>query len=104
MGGVRDGAALTRRGLLVGIGAAGGAGAMYAAMGALGLAPDEQDKSFTPPRPGDFSLRGRASAKVVILGGGVAGLTAAYELGKAGYDCTVLEARSRAGGRNLTLR
>lgn len=104
MGDGRDGAALTRRGLLVGIGAAGGAGAMYAAMGALGLAPDEQDKSFTPPRPGDFSLRGRAAAKVVVLGAGVAGLTVAYELGKAGYDCTVLEARAKAGGRNLTLR
>ncbi|TYB63296.1 flavin monoamine oxidase family protein [Nonomuraea sp. PA05] len=97
-------ATLTRRGLLVGIGAAGGAGAMYAAMGALGLAPAEQDKEFTPPRTGDFTLSGRASAKVVIIGAGVAGLTAAYELGKAGYDCTLLEARQKAGGRNLTLR
>jgi monoamine oxidase len=99
-----DRAVLTRRGLLVGIGAAGGAGAMYAAMGALGLAPESQDKTFTPPRPGDFSLQGRGAAKVVILGAGVAGLTAAYELGKAGYDITVLEARPKAGGRNLTLR
>jgi monoamine oxidase len=99
-----EGAALTRRGLLVGIGAAGGAGAMYAAMGALGLAPSEQDKSFAPPQTGDFTLRGKAAAKVVIIGAGVAGLTAAYELGKAGYDCTLLEAKNRAGGRNLTLR
>ncbi|MEV4221326.1 FAD-dependent oxidoreductase [Nonomuraea sp. NPDC049725] len=99
-----DGAALTRRGLLVGIGAAGGAGAMYAAMGALGLAPAEQDKAFTPPKKSDFSLQGRAAAKVVILGAGVAGLVAAYELGKAGYDCTLLEARPKAGGRSLTLR
>ncbi|MEV0585665.1 FAD-dependent oxidoreductase [Nonomuraea sp. NPDC050310] len=95
---------LTRRGLLVGIGAAGGAGAMYAAMGALGLAPAEQERSFTPPQAGDFTLRGRSSASVVILGAGVAGLTAAYELGKAGYDCTILEARPKAGGRSLTLR
>jgi monoamine oxidase len=102
--GAGKGGALTRRGLLVGIGAAGGAGAMYAAMGALGLAPTGQDKEFTPPREGDFTLRGKASASVVILGAGVAGLTAAYELGKAGYDCTLLEARPKAGGRNLTLR
>jgi len=43
-------------------------------------------------------------AKVVILGAGVAGLSAAYELGKAGYQCTVLEARDRVGGRNWTVR
>ena len=95
---------LTRRALLVGVGAAGGAGAMFAAMGALGLAPDSQEKNFVPPQPSDFSLSGRAAAKVVILGGGVAGLTCAYELGKAGYDCTILEAADRVGGRNLTLR
>ncbi|WP_344860757.1 flavin monoamine oxidase family protein [Planomonospora alba] len=95
---------LTRRALLVGLGAAGGAGAMFAAMGALGLAPDSQDTSFTPPQRSDFSLTGRAAAKVVVLGAGVAGLTCAYELGKAGYDCTVLEAAGKAGGRNLTVR
>ena len=31
-------------------------------------------------------------------------MSAAYELGKAGYDCTVLEARDRVGGRNWTIR
>jgi len=95
---------VTRRALLLGIGAAGGAGAMYAAMGALGLAPREQKRDFVAPRPGDFSLTGRAAAKVLILGAGVTGLACAYELGKAGYDCTVIEARDRVGGRCLTLR
>ncbi len=99
-----DGGSLTRRSLLVGLGVAGGAGAMYAAMGVLGLAPDRQERDYTPPQRSDFALRGRAAAKVVILGAGVAGLAVAYELGKAGYDCTVLEARDRVGGRNLTLR
>jgi monoamine oxidase len=42
--------------------------------------------------------------KVIILGAGVAGLSAAYELNKAGYACTVLEARDRVGGRNWTIR
>ncbi|SDQ39429.1 flavin monoamine oxidase family protein [Thermostaphylospora chromogena] len=95
---------LTRRALLVGVGAAGGAGAMFAAMGALGLAPVEQRTEFTPPQPSDFRLTGRGAAKVVVLGAGVAGLTCAYELGKAGYECTVLEARDRVGGRSLTVR
>jgi len=41
----------------------------------------------------------------VILGGGIAGgLASAYELGKAGYHCTILEARGRTGGRNFTVR
>src|SRR5258708_1167529 len=46
----------------------------------------------------------RHGTKVIILGAGMAGLSAAYELCKAGYDCVVLEARDRVGGRNWTLR
>ncbi|MBV9626975.1 MAG: FAD-dependent oxidoreductase, partial [Xanthobacteraceae bacterium] len=49
--------------------------------------------------------RGSAhGTKVVILGAGAAGLSAAYELTRAGYACTVLEARDRVGGRNFTVR
>jgi monoamine oxidase len=97
-----------RRDFLRAVGVTGGAGTLFATMGALGLAPTAaaagRDAVFQAPRPGDFTLTGRSAATVVILGGGIAGLTTAYELGKAGYDCTVLEAQNRAGGRNFTVR
>ena len=44
------------------------------------------------------------SDRVVVVGAGLAGLTAAYELGRAGFDVTVLEARDRIGGRVYTVR
>ncbi|MEV0217661.1 FAD-dependent oxidoreductase [Micromonospora sp. ALFpr18c] len=73
----------------------------------MGLAPNAAASvtpAFRPPQRSDFTLTGRPGASVVILGGGIAGLTAAYELGKAGYRCTILEARHRVGGRKLTIR
>jgi monoamine oxidase len=41
---------------------------------------------------------------VLILGAGMAGLVAAYELTQLGHDVTILEARTRPGGRVHTLR
>ena len=42
--------------------------------------------------------------KVIVVGAGLAGLSAAYELTRASHDVTILEARTRPGGRVLTLR
>ncbi|HYG82337.1 MAG TPA: FAD-dependent oxidoreductase [Pyrinomonadaceae bacterium] len=42
--------------------------------------------------------------KVIVIGAGLAGLAAAYELARAGHAVTVLEARTRAGGRVYTMR
>jgi len=42
--------------------------------------------------------------KILIIGAGLAGLVAAYELNKLSYDVTVLEAQDRVGGRVLTIR
>ncbi len=43
------------------------------------------------------------NSDVIILGAGVAGLSAAIELAQAGLSVTVLEARNRIGGRILTV-
>lgn len=44
------------------------------------------------------------SKRVIVVGAGLAGLSAAYELTQADHDVTILEARTRPGGRVLTLR
>src|SRR5207302_3083219 len=78
---------------------AGGYRATYLtmqAMGVLGTAAVAEPLALEPG--------GRHRTKVVVLGAGMAGLSAAYELGNAGYDCAVLEARDRVGGRNWTVR
>ena len=88
---------LDRRRFLEALGAAGGSAAVYAAATALGLTPK-------PAAAEPLKLKPGGGRRVAILGAGVAGLTAAYELGRAGYDCTVLDAAPRPGGRNLTVR
>src|SRR5690349_7237251 len=50
---------------------------------------------------GALSAQNRAG-RVVVIGAGFSGLAAAYELAKAGYDVTVVEARNRVGGRVIS--
>lgn len=88
----------SRRQLLSLIGKMGGAAAMYQAMTALGHAAETQFDG--PP-----VLSGaKPGASVVVLGAGLAGMVAAYELEKAGYQVKLLEFQDRPGGRNYTLR
>ena len=88
----------SRRDLLSLIGAVAGSAAMYHAMTSLGFA---SESAYKGPIKLDGDPKG---ASVLILGAGLAGLTAALELRKAGYKVQVLEFNSRPGGRNWTLR
>lgn len=89
---------MTRRQLLRVIGLSAGSAAMYQAMASLGLAAESP---FTgTPQLGEAP----PGATVLVLGAGIAGMVAAYELRKAGYRVQVLEYAARAGGRNLTFR
>lgn len=66
-------------------------------MMAMGLLPAAPAYRFAPEGSGN-------GKEVLILGAGLAGMTAAYELNKLGYRCTILEARERAGGRCWSIR
>ncbi len=88
----------SRRALLTAIGKAGGTLALYQAMTALGHAAPTQFSG--PPK-----LAGaKPGASVIILGSGLAGMAAAYEMSKAGYKVTILEYQDRPGGRNYSVR
>ena len=89
----------SRRRFLKLVGRAGGTAAVLTTMKEMGLISSVK----AAKKPTLHSQQG-AGTRVVILGAGIAGMTAAYELSKAGYSCQILEARDRAGGRCQTLR
>ena len=74
---------------------AGTLAATWTAAAATNAEPSTAEMQPAPPN---------TSRQVVVLGAGLAGLAAAYELKKAGYAVTVIEARTRPGGRVLTYR
>lgn len=81
------------------VGRAGGTAAVLTTMKEMGLlAPVEAVQKPT------LQAQSGGGTTVAILGAGIAGMTAAYELTKAGYECVVLEGRDHAGGRCQTIR
>ena len=90
--------AISRRDFLTRVGRAGGYSAAFLIMQSMGLMATETTTA------GNAAPGSGKGTKVVILGGGIAGLVAAYELCALGYECTLLESRQRPGGRNWTVR
>ncbi len=91
---------ISRRNFLMRVGQAGGYSAAFATMQSLGLMP-MKGALAEPIAAAAGSGKG---VKVVVLGAGIGGLVASYELKKLGYDVTLLEAQARPGGRNWTGR
>lgn len=118
---------LKRREFLASVGRALGSSAVVKSLSAMGIAagasacgsssagespppggvsppPPPPPPATHAPRPGDWPASVGVGRSVVVLGAGIAGMTAALELGRLGYDVSILEATARAGGRNRTLR
>src|SRR5271154_951182 len=91
---------ISRRDFLMRVGQAGGYSAAFATMQSLGLMPMKGQQ----PEAIHAAVGSGKGVKVVVVGGGIGGLVSAYELKKLGYDVTLLEARSRPGGRNWSGR
>ncbi|MCG5218682.1 flavin monoamine oxidase family protein [Streptosporangium sp. KLBMP 9127] len=91
----------------------------HAATGSLGSAMPAESVAAGAPRPSPdvrvpadlvataehgLPPDGRPGKRVLVIGAGMAGLVAAYELMRQGHEPIVLEAQQRVGGRVLTLR
>ena len=87
----------------MGLGAAtAGCGSSSASSGTA--VPPVTRPAAPSPRPGDWPANVGAGKSVVVLGAGIAGMTATLEMTRLGYACTLLEATAVAGGRNRTIR
>jgi monoamine oxidase len=102
---VEDEPGLTRRGLIVGAAAAAGAtGAIsVSAQGAAAAQAAPAETEFPAKQQSTSGTAFLRQYDVIVVGAGLAGLTAARAIQAAGRSVLVLEARDRVGGRNLDL-
>ncbi|MDG1996804.1 MAG: flavin monoamine oxidase family protein [Emcibacteraceae bacterium] len=89
---------ISKRDLLKSIGMVGGSAAVFTAMQGWDLA--EASTSKAPPT---LSSDGKGK-KLVILGAGLSGMIIAHEMTKKGYQCQILEADMKVGGRCQSAR
>ena len=89
---------MTKRNFLQSLGMVGGTAAMMTALQGwdMGMA-----SSLTEPPKLNANGNGK---KLIILGSGLAGMITAIEMTQKGYDCQIIEARERTGGRCVSAR
>ncbi|MBV9963892.1 MAG: FAD-dependent oxidoreductase [Parafilimonas sp.] len=73
-----------------------------AAIAAAALASCTKVIEFGESNDDDLSNSGASTPSIAIIGGGIAGLNAAFQLQNAGVPSTIYDANTRAGGRMFT--
>lgn len=73
-------------------------------MGRVGNLPSHNLAGYQPALLGALTVMHANHRTVTVIGAGLAGLSAAYDLHRAGWKVIVLEARDRVGGRVYSLR
>src|SRR6266545_7102637 len=68
------------------------------------IASHTEELGLMKPAPAERVRQLKAGDRIIVCGAGPAGLTAAYQLAKQGYQVTVLEADSVVGGISRTAR
>ncbi len=89
---------ITKRDFLQSVGMVGGTAAMLTALNGW-----DMSIAATMKEPPKMTMDG-SGKKLLILGSGLAGMVTAIEMRKKGYDCTIIEAQDRSGGRCMTAR